>query len=186
MKAEVIANEIFHDFDAKDAAAYVTLGNVYAAAGLHEKASALRSLMEKRNIKKTPGISWTVDSVGKWHTFYANDRSHPKIKEIDAKWQQLAELIEYKPDVRWVLQNVSKEQKHLHLCKHSEKLALCFALITMPALAAIRIVKNLRMCGDCHQATALISKLVGRCIIVRDAKVEHRFEDGLCSCGGRY
>lgn len=42
------------------------------------------------------------------------------------------------------------------------------------------------MCGDCHAAITLISKVLQRTIIVRDAKIFHRFEDGKCQCGGKY
>jgi len=68
---------------------------------------------------------------------------------------------------------------------HSEKLALCFAIIDNPeSKDTIEIVKNLRMCGDCHATTALISKFIARDIIVRDNKLFHHFSDGSCSCGG--
>jgi hypothetical protein len=42
------------------------------------------------------------------------------------------------------------------------------------------------MCGDCHAATALISKVLQRSIVVRDAKIFHAFEDGKCQCNGQY
>lgn len=48
------------------------------------------------------------------------------------------------------------------------------------------ISKNLKMCGDCHAAIALISKILQRTIVVRDAKVFHSFEDGVCRCNGKY
>lgn len=106
--------------------------------------------------------------------------------DIDAKWEEIRALINYEPDVRWVLQNVSVEQKKLLLCKHSEKIALCFGMLEYPPGHKITIVKNLRMCGDCHTATALISKLTQYEIEVRDAKVFHIFKDGKCICNGKY
>ncbi|CAF1535787.1 unnamed protein product, partial [Adineta ricciae] len=47
----------------------------------------------------------------------------------------------------------------------------------------IQITKNLRVCGDCHQATKLIAA-IRRChIVVRDANRIHHFDpDGHCSC----
>jgi hypothetical protein len=33
-------------------------------------------------IKKEPGVSWTVDSTGSSHTFYAGEQSHPRMKGI--------------------------------------------------------------------------------------------------------
>ncbi len=80
------------------------------------------------------------------------------------------------------LHDVDEEEKVLHLRQHSEKLAIAFGLISTSAGTPLCIFKNLRICGDCHTFTKLVSKLVGRAIIVRDANRFHHFEDGLCSC----
>lgn len=47
----------------------------------------------------------------------------------------------------------------------------------------IRITKNLRVCGDCHIAAKLISRITKREIIVRDTNRFHHFQNGVCSCG---
>ena len=65
---------------------------------------------------------------------------------------------------------------------HSEKLAVCFGLLVSEIDTEIRVVKNLRICGDCHTSIKMISKLEGRKIIVRDNNRFHCFSDGLCSC----
>ncbi|KAG0475577.1 hypothetical protein HPP92_015263 [Vanilla planifolia] len=49
--------------------------------------------------------------------------------------------------------------------------------------AAIRIMKNIRICGDCHSAMKLVSKVMEREIIVRDSHRFHHFSSGFCSCG---
>ena len=46
----------------------------------------------------------------------------------------------------------------------------------------IIISKNLRVCGDCHEWTKLISQLWKRRIVVRDANRQHIVENGVCSC----
>lgn len=174
------------EIDPLDASAYVTLANIYAAAGLHKKAIALRITMQKKGIKKVPGFSKLIELDGTEHRFVANDQSHPRIAEINAKWHELAKLIEYVPNIAWTSFNESNERKALRLCRHSEKMALCYALIALPPDVDIYIVKNLRMCGDCHDATALISNIVKRRIIIRDARVFHTFENGKCVCCGKY
>ncbi|XP_024536027.1 pentatricopeptide repeat-containing protein At3g46790, chloroplastic-like [Selaginella moellendorffii] len=63
-----------------------------------------------------------------------------------------------------------------------EKLALGCALVNSHQKETIRIVKNFRVCDDCHAATALISKLEKRLIIYKDASRVHVFQDGRCSC----
>ncbi|CAF1193595.1 unnamed protein product [Adineta ricciae] len=68
------------------------------------------------------------------------------------------------------------------MCGHSEKLAIAFNFIQQPPPSIIQISKNLRICGDCHAATKLITKL-RRCeIIIRDANRIHHFSNGECSC----
>ncbi|KAJ6916861.1 hypothetical protein NC652_019319 [Populus alba x Populus x berolinensis] len=81
---------------------------------------------------------------------------------------------------------VKKEQglkvKDQILRYHSEKLAIAFGIISTPENTTLRIMKNLRVCNDCHNAIKFISKLVDREIIVRDATRFHHFKDGSCSC----
>ncbi|KAH1233860.1 Pentatricopeptide repeat-containing protein, mitochondrial [Glycine max] len=64
----------------------------------------------------------------------------------------------------------------------TQKLAIAFGLMNTANGTPIRIVKNLRVCGDCHQATKFISKVYNRVIIARDRTRYHRFKDGICSC----
>ncbi|CAA6667765.1 unnamed protein product [Spirodela intermedia] len=66
---------------------------------------------------------------------------------------------------------------------HSERLAVGFVLLAGAPREAIRVVKNLRICGDCHLAIKMISKISGRDIVVRDTNRFHCFRDGGCSCG---
>lgn len=68
------------------------------------------------------------------------------------------------------------------MLRHSEKLALVFGLMRTPKGEPIRIMKNLRVCEDCHSAFKLISRIVDREIIVRDRNRFHCFKDGFCSC----
>ena len=75
----------------------------------------------------------------------------------------------------------TKEDKEGHLAVHSEKLAIVSALLNAQE-SQIRITKNLRVCGDCHIAAKLISKIVEREIVVRDTNRFHHFKDGVCSC----
>ena len=62
---------------------------------------------------------------------------------------------------------------------HSEKLTLVFVLVVgaAPPGKVLRIVKNLRICRDCHEAFKYISRVVGREMIVRDVNIYNRFLD---------
>ncbi|KAG5252864.1 Pentatricopeptide repeat [Salix suchowensis] len=79
-------------------------------------------------------------------------------------------------DTSFVLREVGSEEKNQTIRYHSERLAIAFGLISIPPGRPIRIMKNLRVCGDCHNAIKFISKLSGRVIIVRDNNRFHRLE----------
>ena len=86
------------------------------------------------------------------------------------------------PETKFVLHDVQEEHKGAILCFHSEKLVVSFGIISTPMEKTIRIMKNLLMCGDCHNSINFISKVVKREIVVRDTNRFHHFEDGVCSC----
>ncbi|XP_057821823.2 putative pentatricopeptide repeat-containing protein At3g23330 [Cryptomeria japonica] len=120
------------------------------------------------------------------HAFCVGDRSHPQTQEIYAELEKLAlemKAARYFPDSRHLSNDVEEEEKELFLSRHSEKLAIAFGLLNTPPGTTIRVVKNLRVCSDCHTATKFISKIVAREIVVRDANRFHHFKHGKCSCG---
>uniref|UniRef100_A0ACD5VLP8 Uncharacterized protein n=1 Tax=Avena sativa TaxID=4498 RepID=A0ACD5VLP8_AVESA len=127
----------------------------------------------------------SVEARSKVHEYRAGDRTHPDTLKIYEELRYLAAHMKeagYVADTRFVLHDVDPETKEDALLAHSERLAVSYGLITSAARAPIRVIKNLRSCGDCHTALKIISKLVGRQIIARDAKRFHHFENGLCSC----
>lgn len=168
-----------------DSAAYVLLSNIYAAANKWNGVNDARKMMKKKNIKKDPGFSW-IDIKNKVHLFVVDDRSHPQADLIYEKVEDLIQRIKeagYVPDTDYVLLDVEEEEKVRALYYHSEKLAVAYGLISTPPLTPIRVIKNLRVCGDCHNAIKYISKVCQREIVLRDANRFHRFKDGICSCG---
>jgi pentatricopeptide repeat protein len=168
----------------ESAASYVLLSNIYAAAGKWELSSSIQRQRVARGVKKEPGRSW-IEVDGKVHSFMVDDVRHPQRSEIRAELRRLLPLMKeagYVPDTKFVLHNVSEEEKVRRLCHHSERFAMAYGFISTPPGTILRVFKNLRVCGDCHTATKFMSKIVGRTIIVRDAKRFHHFEDGKCSC----
>jgi hypothetical protein len=89
----------------------------------------------------------------------------------------------YVADTDWALQDEGPEGREKGLAYHSERLAVAFGLLAVPAGAPIRVFKNLRVCGDCHAAIKMIAKAYGREIILRDGNCFHHMRDGACSCG---
>ncbi|XP_011084297.1 putative pentatricopeptide repeat-containing protein At3g08820 [Sesamum indicum] len=163
---------------------YVLLSNIYSANQKWDESENVRSIMKESGIQKVRGYSW-IEINGIVHEFLVGDTYHPMSDKIYAKLMELAKELRaagYVPTTEFVLFDIEEEEKEHFLGCHSEKLALAFGLICTNTDAVIRIVKNLRVCGDCHTAIKLISKITGREIIVRDTNRFHHFVDGSCSC----
>ena len=142
-------------------------------------------MMKARGMKKIPG-QCSIEIDGCIHTFVAHAKSHSRSAEIYGELSKLsAELRSagHVPRIDLVSSEaVDAEEKADQLCSHSEKLAIAFGLLSTTADTPLRITKNLRVCSDCHQATALLSHHRHREILVRDAHRWHHFKDGQCSC----
>lgn len=87
------------------------------------------------------------------------------------------------PETGFSLHDGDEIEKEKILCYHSEKLAVGFGLIATASGSPLRIFKNLRVCGDCHNALKVISLIRSRTIVVRDVSRFHHFRVGKCSCG---
>ncbi|KAF5737872.1 pentatricopeptide repeat-containing protein [Tripterygium wilfordii] len=181
--AKIAADRLFL-VDPDNSGAYSALANLYSVCGRWEDAAKIRKSMKDRGVKKDQGFSW-LHVQNKVHVFGVEDGLHPQKNEIYKMMAKIWEEIKkmgFVPDTESVLHDLEEEVKERMLRHHSEKLAIAFGLISTPDNTTLRIMKNLRVCNDCHSAIKFISKLVGREIIVRDATRFHHFKDGLCSC----
>lgn len=163
---------------------FVLLSNVYAAKERWADVGKVRNAMKNREVKKLPGVSY-VEEKGVIHKFYNGDRSHESWREIYAKLDEIRFRIKecgYLAETSFVLHDIGEEEKENALYHHSEKLAVAFGLISTSTGMPIQVIKNLRICGDCHSVIKLISKIYDREIIVRDRVRFHRFKQGSCSC----
>ncbi|KAJ7951915.1 Pentatricopeptide repeat-containing protein [Quillaja saponaria] len=181
--AEMAAKQIL-ELEPHNGAVYVLLCNIYAACKRWESLRDVRKVMMDRGIKKTPGCSM-IEMNGIVHEFVAGDQSHPQSKKIYAKLEEMVselKFVGYSPDTSEVFLDIGEEDKESTLYQHSEKLAIAYALISSGPGVIIRIVKNLRMCVDCHHMAKLVSELYTREVIVRDRTRFHHFRNGSCSC----
>ncbi|CBI39100.3 unnamed protein product, partial [Vitis vinifera] len=163
---------------------YVLLSNIYANAKEWEKVTEMRQMMKAKGLKKPPGHS-LIELDGRVHKFTIGDSSHPEMDKIERMWEEILMRIRaagYRGNTADALFDIDEEEKESALHRHSEKLAIAFGMMRSEAGTPIRIVKNLRVCEDCHTATKLISKVFGRELIVRDRNRFHHFRQGLCSC----
>ncbi|KAB1208640.1 hypothetical protein CJ030_MR7G029151 [Morella rubra] len=180
---ELAAKKLF-ELEPLNSGNYILLSNIYASAGRWEDVEKVRATMRKAGVKKPTGWSW-VEEKGTIHKFVVGDRSHERSDDIYRLLSELGKKMRrygYTADKNCVLRDVEEEEKEEMVGTHSEKLATCFALLVSEAGEVIRVVKNLRVCRDCHTAIKMISKLEGREIIVRDNNRFHRFSNGQCSC----
>ncbi|KAK4271551.1 hypothetical protein QN277_020231 [Acacia crassicarpa] len=163
---------------------YVLLSNVFASAGRMDRVELVRNMMIQRGLKKQVGYS-IIDLNNKSYLFSMGDKSHPETNEV---YQYLDELIlrckeaGYLPDSELAMHEVEEEEREYALRYHSEKLAVAFGLMKTSDGVTLRIVKNLRICEDCHSAIKFISNVTSREIIIRDKLRFHHFKDGSCSC----
>jgi hypothetical protein len=128
-----------------------------------------------------------VEVNNQLYRFESEDNFHPNIKEIHHELQVLNEemiQIGYQPELSAMTRDIECEEERKDiLCHHSEKLAIAWALMNTPPGASIRLIKNLRICADCHTIIKFISKIRNREIIVKDASRYHHIKYGKCSCG---
>ena len=184
--AEVAADALF-EFEPDAIGNYMVLCNVYAQAGMWDKVSRVRKSMRKKGLRKNPGCSAVETKDGTTHEFFAGHVSHPMSSEITALLDELIKKLKlsgYIPNLSSVLYDVGEEEKERILKGHSEKIALAFGILATEIGETIRIVKNLRVCEDCHMFMCLASSVVERRIVIRDNLRFHHFEGGACSCGG--
>ncbi|GAY59852.1 hypothetical protein CUMW_197650 [Citrus unshiu] len=118
---------------------YVILSNAYAAARRWKDTARLRVSVRNKGMKKTPACSWT------------EIKSHPYRLRINEALKDLFERMEqegYGPTTKEALHDVEDEQKKNLLHYHSGRFAIVFGAISTPDGRTIRLINNLRVCGD--------------------------------------
>ncbi|KAB2627659.1 pentatricopeptide repeat-containing protein [Pyrus ussuriensis x Pyrus communis] len=178
VKERVHKLDPYHDGD------YVLLSNAYGEAGRWVEKAKVRNSMREKRINKKHGYSFiNVDQV--IHEFVSGGNSHPRSDDIREFLDSIIESIRdtgYTPHTKNVLHDIEEEEKEQCLNYHSEKLAVAFALLNVKDSTTIRVMKNLRICHDCHSFMKHISAKFGREIIIRDRRRFHHFVQGSCSC----
>ncbi|KAG5129443.1 hypothetical protein JHK84_035840 [Glycine max] len=172
---------------------HILLSNMYALCGRVDKENSLRKVLKSRGIRKVPGMS-SIYVDGQLHRFIAGDKSHPRTADIYMKLDDMIcklRLAGYGPNTNCQFLfgcpngddcMEAMEEVEQVLFTHSEKLALCFGLMSKPSGSPLYIFKNLRICQDWHSAIKIASDIYKREIVVRDRYRFHSFKQGSCSC----
>ncbi|KAL5997799.1 hypothetical protein ACLOJK_008731, partial [Asimina triloba] len=179
--AEKVAEHVF-ELEPENTSHYILLSNIYAEADkwdaakkVRERIGSSKRLQERigssKRLQENPGCSW-IEIKGKVHVFAAGDRSHPHAKRIKSLLEGVRTRMKeegYESKQRYALADAEDVGKEAAVCGHSEKLAIAFGILKSPPRKPIRLAKNRRMCGDCHEVAKFISKMVGREVILRDS-----------------
>eukprot|EP00300_Choanocystis_sp_HF-7_P001244 c11001_g1_i1.p1 GENE.c11001_g1_i1~~c11001_g1_i1.p1 ORF type:complete len:547 (+),score=94.86 c11001_g1_i1:2-1642(+) len=157
------------------AAAFVVLAEIYTAANRPELAEKLNEERLTLGLHKQRGeVNVTVD--GEVFAFH--------VGAIPKKLADMADAIEAKLDDWTRLLSASGVSAESIMCRHSEKLALAFAVLRGQKDVTLR--KNLRICSACHDASCALTSIEGIVIRHQDQSRVHIMRDGKCSCGNRY
>ncbi|KAJ6426047.1 hypothetical protein OIU84_026596 [Salix udensis] len=149
-----IARMVFDNMPEKDLVAWNAMISCYSQAGYHQEALRIYDNMTNENV----GVDgFTLVGL-------LSSCSHVGALNMGVKLHRIAKCLESSSTY------------------HSEKLAIAFGLAKTPEGTSLRIVKNLRVCRDCHEFTKFVSQAFNRDIIVRDRLRFHHFKGGLCSC----
>ncbi|KAI7987331.1 Pentatricopeptide repeat-containing protein [Camellia lanceoleosa] len=189
------ARTLFDEMPKPDSVSWSAMIGGYARLGMSINAVGLFREMQISGVRPDEITMVSVLSactdlgaleLGKWLESYIDKaKTHNQYKEIYEMVDEMGREMKragYLPTTSEVLLDIDEEDKEDALNRHSEKLAIAFALLKTPPGTPIRIVKNLRVCADCHSATKFISKIYNREIVVRDRNRFHHFSNAICSC----
>ncbi|XP_074576060.1 pentatricopeptide repeat-containing protein At2g02980, chloroplastic-like [Curcuma longa] len=164
---------------------YILLVNLLARDQRWTTIGKVRQMMRQRGIKKDPGCS-SIEIDGVVHEFLVTDGfQRDGLGDIFAmlvKMKRELKLAGYRVDTDMVSYDLEEEEREMSVMHHSEKIALAFGLVRTQHGSDLRIVKNLRICVDCHTFFKFVSKVYQRNIVVRDNNRYHHFAGGICSC----
>lgn len=176
-----VAVENLVKLNAENGGDYAMMCSLYAQAGRWDDVASSRVKMAGLGSGQVAGTS-AVEVKGKLHRFVSNGVLNREVCEMMHQMEWQLKFEGYKADLSEVLIPVGEEEKMERLKGHSQKAAVAFALVSTGEGSVVRIVRNVRMCSDCHTYTKMISVIYEREIVVRDRNVFHCFKNGTCSC----
>lgn len=181
--AEIGAKYLF-ELEPYNSGNYLLMMNLYAAENRWKDVENLKEVMTIVGARTRPGWSW-IQIGDIIHVFSVKGEPHPEIGEIYFELYQLISKMKklgYVPDTECVPQNLNEEEKEKALLSHTEKLAITYGLINAENGVPVRVIKNSRVCNDCHTVAKYMSQISSREIVLRDGVRFHHFVGGKCSC----
>ncbi|KAK8989004.1 hypothetical protein V6N11_030373 [Hibiscus sabdariffa] len=177
----VLAGERLLDLEPGNVLVNQLMFQIYSLCGKLDESSKVRKLGKEHTLRGSLGQSW-IEVRNMVHKFVTGDHSKPSSNLLHSWVQKITK--EVNVDGRHGGFFIEEEEKEETGGVHSEKLALAFALIGSPSSPkSIRIVKNTRMCRNCHLTAKHVSLKFGCEIYLSDTNCFHHFKNGHCSCG---
>ncbi|XP_006306938.2 pentatricopeptide repeat-containing protein At1g04840 [Capsella rubella] len=183
-RTEIVSQNLL-ELDPELRGSYIFLDKTHLANGKYQDVEERRVPYQKTGKERSLGWSY-IELDCQLNKFAAGDCTHKQTQEIRLKLEEIISLateIGYIPGADWSIHDIEEEEKEHVTGVHSEKLALTLGILRTAPGTTIRIIKNLRICGDCHSLMKYVSKISQRGILLRDARQFHHFKDGSCSCG---
>lgn len=179
--ADKAAKALF-ELEPNNTSNYMALSNIYANNGLWDFTDSVRDAMTEQglHVERQCSLLYLGTNVD---SFEAGVMSHPAFENILNAWKDVASRMEqsgYAPQDNEPYCNVEVDPLS---CHHTERIAVCYGLISMCAHEPIRVSKNFRMCKECHSSMKFISRDKNRQIFISDGCTYHHFSNGSCSCG---
>ena len=177
MKVAKYAAEKLLELEPSDFSANLLLEQVLLTLGEWDNALKLKTKTKSMRASS----SW-IEIRNRIYEFASDENPakevSTKLAEIEGKMEELG----YVADKNHLLHNAEEEEYDGVGLHHTEMKALAFGLISLPHGMPVRVVKNVRMCGDCHSACKFMSTFLERELVVKDPYSFHHFRDGKCSC----
>ncbi|KAJ6806306.1 putative pentatricopeptide repeat-containing protein-like [Iris pallida] len=173
------------EIDPFTSTSYFMLYNSYLDIGDVSKAMRTRGRMRELGVNKEAAICW-IEIGPTVHSFKVGDDSHPQNCAIFTRLEEMMLKLKKQgcADVNILeLEYRSEKWKESLFSSHGEILAVAMGMIFLPESMPIRVMKNLRVCEDCHKTLKWLSESERREIILRDSIHFHHFSWGFCSCG---
>lgn len=157
------------------------ISQAYTLQGKSKDVPKLRKSDKDNALNKPLAQSW-IEVKNVVHTFFTADKCK-FYSDVLYPWIQSISRQASGHDCHCELY-IEEEDPEETSGIHSEKLAIAFALISSsPVPRTLRIMKNKRICRDCHRTAKYISATYGCDIYLHDTTCLHCFKSGYCSCG---
>ncbi|XP_075496062.1 pentatricopeptide repeat-containing protein At1g19720 [Primulina tabacum] len=181
VKLAIYAGERLLELEPGNAFIHRVVVHLYNLIGISKDFSNIKASEIRKDSTESICLSW-IEDKNMVYTFTSGNLSQLGDNSL-LSWIKGIEL-KIKASKYYDVLSIPEEEKKEINGVHSEIIALAFALIKSSQTSrSIRIIKNLRMCEQCHGFAKSVSETHGCEIYLRDPKCLHHFKNGVCSCG---